>query len=228
MGRSPRRELRRSSWRGKIHTYQPHSPLPEKSHRRMKLFLIGLGHMRREQIEVARSLQKDHTILYWVRMRGHFQIDESEFRGAIFQEYKDALKGVPADGIDASSFEPWSSADIAAYAETESEFMSMVDKWYPDWSVNQRKDFYYDLLRYWGGVLERFQPDCIIIPVIPHDMYSFVIYAIAKKRGIRTIILDAILGTDKYILVADYTLGNKSLAAYAQGQEKVIGLDDLS
>jgi hypothetical protein len=193
----------------------------------MKLFLIGLGHMRREQIDVARALSKNHTIQYWVRMREHFAIDESAFQGTIFHEYKDALAGLPAPGIDVGQFDPPSREVLEHYAAIESEFMTMVDKWHPDWSVNHRKDLFVDMLCYWSGVLEKFKPECIIIPVIPHEMYSFVLYALARKRGIRTLILDAILENDYYVLVEDYKKGNETLVQ-ALALKSNAQLSDLS
>lgn len=194
----------------------------------MKLFLINLGGKRRRQIDAARELQKRHTIQYWTRNDVHFLMDENEFPGTLFHLYRDALQGIPARNIDAASFEPWSREDIAAYSETESEFMTMADKWYPDWPVNQRKDLYYDMLRYWGGVLDKFKPDCIIMLGVPHEMFTFVLYRIAKRRGIRTIILDnTVLDTDRYVLIDDYTVGNAILAKAMQSNRRVT-IDDLS
>ncbi|MDO8552934.1 MAG: hypothetical protein Q7S01_05460 [bacterium] len=194
----------------------------------MRLFLINLGGKRRRQIDAARELQKKHTIQYWTRNDTHFLMDESEFPGTVFHVYRDALQGIPAKNIDAASFEPWSAEDIAEYAETECEFITMADKWYPDWSVNRRKDLYYDMLRYWGGVLDKFRPDCIILLGVPHEMFTFVLYRIAKHRGIRTIILDnTVLDTDRYVLIDDYTVGNTTLAK-ARESDRLVTIDDLS
>lgn len=184
--------------------------------------------MRRNQIDVARALKKRHKIQYWVRMNRYFPIDETEFPGTVFHEYLDALKGVPAHGIDAYKYEPWSSKDIAEYAETESEFMTMADKLYPDWSINRRKELYYDMLRYWGGVLTQYMPETIIILSVPHELYNFVLYRIAKRRGIRTIILDnTVLDTKGYVLIDDYTIGNAALAKAMQSNQRIT-LEDLS
>jgi len=196
--------------------------------RNMKLFLIGVGDKRRRQVDAARELKKKHTIQYWTRQDDHFAMDESEFLGTVFHVYSDALKGIPPKNIEISSFEPLSRDEIAAYAETECEFMSMADKWYPDWPINKRKDLYYDMLRYWRGVLERFQPDCIILLGVPHELFTFVLYWIAKRRDIRTIILDnTVLDTDRYILIDDYVVGSVTLAK-AMEHVRSITIDELS
>ncbi|MEK7106904.1 MAG: hypothetical protein AAB899_01835 [Patescibacteria group bacterium] len=194
----------------------------------MKLFLIGLAHMVQEQVDVARALKKNHQIQYWVRMTNHFAIDEKKFPGTVFHEYLDALKGVPAHGIDANKYEPWSRKDILAYADIESEFMSMADKLYPDWPVNRRKELYYDMLRYWGGVLAQYAPDAIILLSVPHGMYDFVLYRIARRRGIRTLILDdTLMDTERFVVIEDYTKGNVLLATAAVSKSGLT-LDKLS
>lgn len=193
----------------------------------MKLFITNLGGMRRHQIDVARNLKKIHDIQYWVRMTSYFPVNKKEFPETVFHEYLDALKGIPPHGIDASKYEPWSAQDIAAYADIESEFMSMADKLYPDWPVNRRKDLYCDMLRYWGGVLEEFAPDAIIMLSVPHEMYNFVLYWVARRRGIRTIILDdTVMDSDRFLIVEDYTKGNALLAKVASGRR--LTLDELS
>src|SRR3989338_6330402 len=194
----------------------------------MKLFITNLGGMRRHQIDVARNLKKIHDIQYWVRMTSYFPVNKKEFPETVFHEYLDALKGIPPHGIDASKYEPWSALDIAAYADIESEFMSMADKLYPDWPVNRRKDLYYDMLRYWGGVLEECAPDAIIMLSVPHEMYNFVLYRIARSRGIRTLILDdTLMDTERFVVIEDYTKGNASLAKAASSGRRT-ALNELS
>ncbi len=178
----------------------------------MKLFLIGIGSSMVEHARVIEELRKDHEILYWVRSPEGVPFERSHFPGTIFHEYRDALKGIAPKEVDASRFEPWGAREIAGFYETESELLSMMDKWYPNWPVNQRKDFYYDLLRYWDGVLEFLAPDAIIFNAVPHEMFSFVLYNLAKRRGVMTIMPDIILRQDRLIFFKDYKKGNEILA----------------
>lgn len=194
----------------------------------MRLFLIQFGDMVPAQIDVARALKKNHTIQYWVRITSHFTVDGAEFPGTVFHEYLDAVKGAPARGVDPYKYEPWSARDIAEYADVESEFMSMADKLYPDWPVNKRKDLYYDMLRYWGGVLDEFKPDCIIIIDVPHHGYNFVLYSIAKHRRVRTIVIENTLANDRYVLSGDYTIGSERLKLRDSGFQNPVTIDDLS
>ena len=177
----------------------------------MRLFLVQFGSLFAEHIRVAEELRKRHEILYWTRQEV-IPLDKGAFPGTIFHEYRDALKGIAPPAVDTSTFEPWSAEAISAFAGTESELMTMMDKWYPAWPSLKRKDFYYEQLRYWGGVLEQFAPDCIVFLEVPHDMYGFVLYRVARSRGIRTLMFENVLRYDRLLMYREYEKGNETLA----------------
>ncbi len=196
----------------------------------MKLFQIGLASALPEDISVALELQKHHEIAYWVRLEDAVPLDESAFPKTIFHNYRDALKNIPPKAVEVSAFEPWSRDAIVGFSTWEAEIMSMMDKWYPDWPVNKRKDFYYDLLRYWGGILERYKPDAIVFIAPPHQMFDFVLYAIAKHHNVTTIMFDIILQHDSLIIYKDYKFGNEILASESKRgfENDIVALEDLS
>ncbi|HUO56393.1 MAG TPA: hypothetical protein VMU27_03100 [Candidatus Paceibacterota bacterium] len=195
----------------------------------MKLFLIGIGHTRPEQIDVARKLQKNHQISYWVRMNHVFSIDEKEFPDTIFHSYKDALAGKAAPGVDTSHFDPPSAELITALSSYESELLTMMNKWYPEWNVSKRKNFYYDLLTYWSGVLDTYEPDAIVFLEIPHEIYSFVLFALSKHRGIRTLMFENTITYDRLSAYEDYRIGDtKILDGHRHGFKRIEGLEALS
>ncbi|OGG69219.1 hypothetical protein A3F27_01600 [Candidatus Kaiserbacteria bacterium RIFCSPHIGHO2_12_FULL_53_13] len=183
----------------------------------MKLFIIGLGSVIPEHVHVVEELAKQHEILYWLYIYDVAKsVDKARFPGTVFHDYRAALKGIHSENIDASRFEPWSKDDIVLFSAIESEIMSMIDKWYPDWPILKRKDFYYDLLCYWGGVLDQLNPDAILFADVPHQMFDFVLYEIAKRRGIKTIILDPVFRYDRLVTYRDYRAGNEALANWKQ------------
>ena len=149
----------------------------------MKLFIIGLGSVIPEHVHVVEELAKQHEILYWLYIYDVAKsVDKARFPGTVFHDYRAALKGIHSENIDASRFEPWSKDDIVLFSAIESEIMSMIDKWYPDWPILKRKDFYYDLLCYWGGVLDQLNPDAILFADVPHQMFDFVLHVLSVKR----------------------------------------------
>lgn len=183
----------------------------------MRVILVGIGSLFAEHSRAAQELSKKHEILYWVRLEDFVELDQAKFPGTIFHDYRDALKNIPPRELSDLWSKPWSAKRIAGHFETESELMSMMDKWYPDWPVNKRKDFYYDLLGYWDAVLEKFKPDAVIFNAPPHEMFSYVLYRLAKARKIATSMFDCILRQDRVILYDDYREGNPALAREASG-----------
>lgn len=183
----------------------------------MKVFLVNIGSLLPEHVQAVERFAKDHEILYWVRLKDVVPLDTSKFPNTVFHDYRDALKNIPPENLDIRDLRPWSAQKIMEHFETESELMSMMDKWYPDWPVSRRKDFYYDLLSYWGQMLERFSPEVVIFHAPPHEMFSYVLYAIVRKQGIRCAMFDCILGQDRVILCEDYREGNKALAREVSG-----------
>lgn len=183
--------------------------------KRKKLFLIGWGHLRPEMVDVAVGLQEHHDILYWVRMNRVFSMDQTKFPRTIFHEYGDALDGIGAPEVDITMFYPPSKEMILSLSSCEAEVLTMLEKWHETWSVNQKKDFYYNLLAYWHGVLLTYKPDVIVFSEIPHEVYSFVIYEIAKLLGIQTVMFENILAYDRLMYFSDYRMGNDILAHQA-------------
>jgi len=177
----------------------------------MRLLIDQLADINAEHIRTAKELCKKHEIVYWIRIEEVVPLDKSAFPGTIFHNYHDAINGVAPKEIDTSAFEPWGRDEIIAFSDLETEFLSMMDKWHPDWPVNERKDFYFDSLRYWGGILQSLAPDCVIFNAPPHQMFNLVLYAIAKRRGIKTVILDVTFRHDRIISSSDYRFGNKIL-----------------
>lgn len=180
----------------------------------MKILIDQLADINADHIRVAEELRKKHEIAYWIRIEEVVPLDKSLFPGTVFHSYQDAMRGIAPKEVDASAFEPWSRDAIVAFSAWESEFMTMIDKVYPAWPVDKRKDFYYDLLRYWGGVLDRFAPDLILFNAPPHQVFNFVLYAIAKERGIPTLLFDENVAISRVIGCRDYKEGNGVLAKW--------------
>ncbi|MDO8482059.1 MAG: hypothetical protein Q7S75_03175 [bacterium] len=192
----------------------------------MKLLIVGFGDFD-ENLRVVEDLRKSHEISYWIFMKGVLAMDATLFPHTVFHEYYDALKNIPPKEVTTDNFAPWGAEAITEYAGAEAEIMSMMDKWYPRWPVLKRKDFYYEMLRYWGGVLDQFKPDAIVLAAVPHQMFDFVLYEIARRRGVRTIMLDPVFRGDRMVTYSDYREGNEVLATWKQ-RARNTKLDELA
>lgn len=179
----------------------------------MKILIDQIADLNVEHIRSMQELRKEHEIAYWIRIEDVVPLDKSAFPGTIFHNYMDAAQNIPPKEIDTSGFEPWGRDEIVALSAWESELMTMMDKGYSQWPTDKRKEFYYELLKYWGGVLDTIAPDIVIFNAMPHQVFNFVLYAIARERGIRTLIFDITFSQYRLITCEDYREGNKLLAA---------------
>ncbi len=89
--------------------------------------------------------------------------------------------------------------------ELENLFMSITDRisFYPK-TVEYRKQLYLRLLLYWDTFLKEKRIDTIIYPRVPHLGYGNIIYFLAKKMGIKVVIIRETLIADRVFLSENY------------------------
>ncbi len=162
--------------------------------------------------DVAFELQKRHEIVYWCGISLDTEVDSTQFPRTVFHDFFDALAGKPATGVDISNFQPPGEDLIKEFQETELTVLTMMNKKYQKVLLEERKHLYYRLLGYWYGVLLALKPDAIIYDFTPHSVYDFVVYDIAKKMGIKTIIFQPVLLSNTLqIVMNDYKKGSAGL-----------------
>ncbi len=194
----------------------------------MRLFLIGWAENRKELVNVAQSLRQDHAIVYWTRSSLDFSLQESLFPGTIFHDYEDAVAARPAPALADEVFLPPSMELLKDLYETESLILTMMNKKYDWMSVAERKHRYYSYVRYWYGVIQKYKPDVIIFSFIPHTLYNFVLFGLAKLLNIPTIMLDNTLVGDRLLFMNDYDVGNTALQnELVKNQNKNFSINDL-
>lgn len=193
----------------------------------MRLFFVEWSGP--EPVQVARELSKKHDIVYWSGLDLGKYTDISKLPGTIFHDYADALAGRTAPGVATNDFVYPGEELLAALAETESIVLTMMNKKYEWMDVLERKDLYYKFVWYWQGVLEKYIPDAIIFPIVPHTVYDFVIYALARRRGIKTVMFDFTRVGHRLLVQNDFKHGSGRLEREMQtANGRHFTLDDLS
>ena len=172
-----------------------------------KVFLIDFSSYI--LVDMASELiKKKVNILYWTGCKRHFENvvrDKEKFSGIIFHNTMDAVKGIPAEGIDCGKFKPPGEDLIEEMLECESLTLTMMTRLdFSQISSLKKKHLYYKYLQYWDGVLQILKPDMIIFRAIPHTSYNFVLYSLAKKYNIKTIMFDTTVLPDNMMLIRDY------------------------
>ncbi len=177
----------------------------------MRLFFLEWTGKKFGMIDIVRELKdRGHTIVYWSGPNLK-DVSPAEFQGTIFHDHFDALFARPAPGVDTASFPPLGEALIASLSSAESETLTMMSKLFETMQVNERKHLYYEYLRYWNGVLDRYRPDALIFPNVPHTVYDFVLYSLAKGRGIKVLLFELTRVNDRSLLIGDMAKGSMML-----------------
>ena len=67
---------------------------------------------------------------------------------------------------------------ISKYALNVLGFMQDTSGW--NYSFDERKSFYFDILKYWNTVIHKFEPDLIVFYTWPHTSSCYPLYLLAK------------------------------------------------
>ncbi len=110
------------------------------------------------------------------------------FPNIIIHLYSDITRHRPAPELNRTEFQPPGKQLLRTLGACESEVMTMITRL--DYSqylpLHHRKRLYYEMVRYWDGVIHMIRPDCIAYSFIPHGGGSdYVLYRLAKLYQIR-------------------------------------------
>ncbi|MEK7208059.1 MAG: hypothetical protein AAB699_00745 [Patescibacteria group bacterium] len=195
----------------------------------MRLFLIEWTGASLGMVAAARELaRRGHEILYWSGVPTPDEADPRDFPGTIFHERGDALFARPAAALKDISIPPLGEDVIRSFSETESETLTMMNKLFAKMQVSERKHLYYQYLSYWHAVLEKMEPDAILFPTIPHTVYDFVLYRLAKRQGLLTVMLEPTWIGDRLVVLCDYERGSERVAEEMKKARSVASPQELA
>ena len=162
--------------------------------------------------ELARLMRTLNTppyeLVYWV---GYPGMEVFNLPGVVFHSHSNAGRAQPALGVDTSSFAPPGEDIIKALHNVESLVLTMMNRALDRASVDERRHKYYDMLRYWLGVFEKYKPEMIIFSVEPHSVYDYLVYEIAKYFSIRTLCFNETRVSDRLLFMNDFREGSRRL-----------------
>ncbi len=183
-----------------------------------------------ELVEVAGKLKKDgHQVLYWVRNSFHFKVDETLFPDTTFHEHVCAREGKPPKGINLTDFEFLGPDIVSNFFEAESVLMFMMERYCPGKTIQEKKQLFYDLLRYWYGLIIKIKPDVAIFEEIPHHLHSHVAYSVLKFLNIKTVIVNSINIKDRLLITLDNKFYSPELETRIKNNlNKNFGWENLS
>jgi len=193
----------------------------------MRIFVI-LGNNEQEFVNLAPAFKEHfHEVIYWV---GLHKVDENIFPNVIFHNHQEARAGIPAEGIDTSSFLPPGADLIEKLYRVESVFSTIMNrKKFGRKFMDQQKHVYYEMLQYWYGIIKKYKPDVIFFGTIPHAPHNYLIFELAQLLGIKTLLIYDTWVSDRLLLYDDFWKGSNILQAEIEKNKgKFFSLEDLS
>ncbi|OGI82285.1 MAG: hypothetical protein A2931_02975 [Candidatus Niyogibacteria bacterium RIFCSPLOWO2_01_FULL_45_48] len=174
----------------------------------MRLFLIWTGmDLARELIPRLRA--QSHEVAYWVGLKGG---GEEKFPEVIFHDHYDAWDGKPAPALASEKFDPPSADLIGRFHKTESLILTMMNKHFDWMGSDERKHLYYHMLSYWSGALKKLKPDAVIFSYIPHTVYDYLLFELARSENIKTVMLQNTMPiTGRMLIYDDFREGSAEL-----------------
>lgn len=193
----------------------------------MKLFIIWADSSPEMVEALLRLTSEGHQILYWVGHTGDGG-DVNKLTGTIFHEHYAAWAGNPPERMRDMMVPP-SEALIKEFSSVENIVLHMMAKRFDIRPTDDRRHLYLRMLGYWHTVIEAYRPDAILFPTVPHTVYNYIIYEIARRRNIRTVMFEDTWVSDRLLTYQDFREGSRELReALARNRGKDFRVEDLS
>ncbi|MDO8521853.1 MAG: hypothetical protein Q7S08_01020 [bacterium] len=172
------------------------------------------------------ALEKEgHEIVYWV---GEWPVAHLAPKGALFHDHNDAWDAKRSASLMDAQIPPADAALIGSMYETETLILTMMNKHYDAAPVDERKHIFYTMLSYWNYVLELVQPDAVLFNLVPHSIYSNIVYDMAKRRGIFTYCFEETWIAGRILGYTDFWKGSDEIrAALRDARERGTKVADL-
>lgn len=153
--------------------------------------------------KTARELaRRGFRAQYWTAdgSRGRREMVACEFPEAVFHDTFDAIRALPAAGIDAQALPPPPGEVVRALQPFREEALWMMRRVdYTNAPEETKERFFNAYIQYWYGVLATKKPDAVVFSVMPHMVYDFVLYHLARALGIPTIMYETARVGDRVI-----------------------------
>ncbi len=115
---------------------------------------------------------------------------KSKFPDAITHDCYQGIKGIFPEQLSNMEMGVVDENLLNEMAVCESISLNMMERndSTNSFSHQERLRHYHSLLKYWLGVLDLLSPDVILFEEEPHAAFDYVLYCLAKKRGIQIIL----------------------------------------
>jgi hypothetical protein len=114
----------------------------------------------------------------------------------------DALRGRLPQSFESRVPAPVSRALLDDLAPCEATVLLMLDRLNRTLPrIEELRRIYFDYLAMWSRLLEQSPPGAVVFHTMPHEAYDYVLYALCRRAGIRTLIVERTSLPDRLILL---------------------------
>ena len=154
-------------------------------------------------------LNKKNSTVFAIDFNINKKIYDNYLKKAIFCDQRYSKKALDHDGTKIAFY--LNQKIISDFYKVETIIYRIMSRYESnDYSFNfkNRKNHFFDLLKYSFGLIKKYKIDKIIFFDYPHHMESYTLYQVAKYLNIKIIII-SYLYLGEYRLVVDYNLKNR-------------------
>jgi hypothetical protein len=142
--------------------------------------------------------------IYCVSSYQHDLLKE-HFPSIIYHETNDARYGRPAQefaDLGAPAIIDQPVAEALGYVQVNA--LKQMDRMelLGGFTLRERIHLFHRLVTYWTAVFDRLKPDVLLMITAPHVTYDYIAYALARRRGIRTILFECV-STEGLLMAID-------------------------
>lgn len=146
-------------------------------------------------IEIIANLQTyDPEIVpvYWSAWR-HLQKDIAEvYPHTLVHDVADAKRNIFPSELDHLKHKEFDSICQEVWNEEAQTVYDMLNRFdhSRDFSFIERQHYFYEALIYWNALLNHYNPELVVFPCPPHVTYDYIVLALCRKKGVKTIMFD--------------------------------------
>jgi len=160
---------------------------------------------------VAKHLKQENMeVTYW-SATAEFENDiKNNFPNTIYQNcYQAKTLKMPENFNNVRPLYDWAFNEI--YLTQAQNLYSMCERFNFSLDLNlyQMKKYLVKGIGLWNAIIQQYRPDIIVFPNVPHVVYDFIIFTLARLHGIHTIMFEETsLNPEMYVLTtSDFEKG---------------------
>jgi len=127
--------------------------------------------------------------VYWLTISDIEAEVKQLFPYVVTHDFLKAIRGIPPECLPEIEFGSLDEVLLRDLAVHESICIDMMDRndCEDSFSYRRRREHYLYLLKYWIGVLDALKPDVVFFEEEPHQAVTYLLYALAHRRNILTV-----------------------------------------